>query len=166
MNSSSLSNRNVKPPLLEYHDLFALPNLTDGQAQRLMEILKAVVLEYANLICLPSLTDEQSDQLIEILSLAQENDVLNNWLTELDHASGHALGYLECENRRAYKDYCALLKERCFHTQPQEWKDYQENCLFMEEHNNSPVRKIAPQGSVESDPQDLVESGTDPSVRY
>jgi hypothetical protein len=152
VNSSPL-NQNVKAPIPECSDLLALSKPTEAQIDRLTEILKALVLEYADLLALPHLTDSQTDRLLEILTLAQDSDILNNWITELDHASGHVFGYLEPENRKAYKDYCALLKERCSHSENIDCEVYRTNCEFVEKLQNPPLRKIVDPKAIKPEPE-------------
>jgi hypothetical protein len=153
VNSNLLLNK-VDTLITECKGLLAPSHLTDAQINRLMEILKALVSKYAELIALPHLSEAQANQLADILELAQGDEILSNWLTEFDHASGHALGYLDAASRKDYRNYYALLKERCCHSNQQECENYQINCKFLEdEHNNPAIRRIVKSGNSPTDSQ-------------
>lgn len=137
-------NQDVKTLIHMARALTASPTLTDGQIERLIDIFKTLVLQYADLIALPDLSEPEADALGEILELAQDHDILGNWLTEFDHASGHALGYLEPDYRQAYKDYYALLQEVCCHTTPFDCINYLKTDHFFKQHQQIALRKKAP----------------------
>jgi hypothetical protein len=88
-------------------ELINVKDLLTSSTPALMEI----VLEYAELASIQNPSEVQADRLGEILSIASENELLNFWLTEMDHFMGHHLGLLNEDHRESYKDQQALLRE-------------------------------------------------------
>jgi hypothetical protein len=93
---------------------FEIADLTTGNGdlveQSSPEIMK-LALEYANLAALAKLSEPQADRLEEILEKADDNKVLNFWITEVDHFLAHYLGLLDEDDRESYRDQQALLRE-------------------------------------------------------
>ena len=79
--------------------LRSTPNLTN------------IVREYYQLRVLPNLSEQQADRIGEIMELATTDQVIDFWLTEVDHALGHALNLLDESCRYSYQDQQALLRE-------------------------------------------------------
>lgn len=67
--------------------------------------------EYGTLASLSTLSDQQQLRLQEIFELAAENEVLDFWITEIDHVVGHELGILDKNARADYQNQQALLRE-------------------------------------------------------
>lgn len=149
----------ISPLVAEAEDLLTFRHLSDEQIKRLTEIFDTLVFRYAELTALPHFTESEADEMQEILTLAENDEILSNWLTEFDHAAGHALGHLDVIHRKAYKDYYALLKERCCHTTQLECEGYLANCNFLAAHLQGPViRKMVE----ELEPKPESESERDP----
>lgn len=70
-----------------------------------------IVREYYQLRVLSSLSNQQADRIGEILELTNTNQILNVWITEVDHAVGHERNLLDQACRASYKDQQALLRE-------------------------------------------------------
>lgn len=70
-----------------------------------------VVREYYQLRVLPNLSDQQADRIGELLELTKTDQILNVWITEVDHAVGHERNLLDQACRSSYKDQQALLRE-------------------------------------------------------
>jgi hypothetical protein len=84
--------------------------VNDILTQSTSEIM-ALALEYSQLAALPNPSDEESDRLADILGMATNDDILNFWLTEVDHCLGHHLGFLNEDHRESYRDQQSLLRE-------------------------------------------------------
>lgn len=73
---------------------------------------KEIVREYTRLAALPSLSDAEADRLSQILDLAQEDRVLDFWISEIDHFLDHELGLWDPEYDRdqqfKLKEYLAV----------------------------------------------------------
>ncbi len=67
--------------------------------------------EYAKLASLLTLSEQQEIRLQEILALAVEDEVLNFWITEIDHIISHKLGVLNNDSIQDYQNQQALLRE-------------------------------------------------------
>lgn len=85
-------------------------NLDNIQSRLPTEIM-SIIREYYQLRVLPNLSDEQLDRIGEILDLATDNEGIDAWITEIDHALGHRIGLLSQDCRRLYENQRAVLKE-------------------------------------------------------
>jgi hypothetical protein len=70
-----------------------------------------IVHEYYELGLLYSLDETQSTRVDEILKQAIDNNLLNFYISEIDHLLGHRLGLLEDIKRESYADQRAMLRE-------------------------------------------------------
>jgi hypothetical protein len=82
-------------------------DISVASSPRLMD----VVVEYARLNGSTQLTIEDQDLLDRILEAAQENELLDFWLSEVDHILSHQQGDLDEDAREFYKDQYAVLRE-------------------------------------------------------
>jgi hypothetical protein len=82
-------------------------DISVASSPRLME----VVVEYARLNGSTRLDMEDQDLLDRILEAAQENELLDFWLSEVDHILSHQQGDLDEDAREFYKDQYAVLRE-------------------------------------------------------
>lgn len=74
--------------------------------------LMRVVQEYVRLNSrLNRLSTEDEDLIDKILQTAQENPLLEFWLSEADHILSHQQGDLDEDARESYKDQHAILRE-------------------------------------------------------
>jgi hypothetical protein len=71
----------------------------------------SLIREYYQLRFLSTLSNQQADRLGEILRAASSDGILDLWITEVDHALGHNLNLLNPACRRAYENQQALLRE-------------------------------------------------------
>lgn len=67
--------------------------------------------EYAKLAAAQSRSEDQNDRLAQILEAATQSEILDFWVTEVDHFVGHYLGLLDSDHRKLYKDQQACLAE-------------------------------------------------------
>jgi hypothetical protein len=67
--------------------------------------------EYAKLAAHGDRTPPAADQLEAILMEAQDNEMLDFWLSEIDHILSHRQGFLEENARESYLDQHAALRE-------------------------------------------------------
>lgn len=70
-----------------------------------------IIREYYKLRFLPALSDEQANHLGEIYQLCSQDDVINFYITEIDHSLGHKLGLLNKDCRFYYGNQQSLLRE-------------------------------------------------------
>ena len=70
-----------------------------------------LVSEYAKLASLLTLSEQQKIRLQEILDLSVEDEILNFWITEVDHIISHKLGFLNKNSIQDYQNQKALLRE-------------------------------------------------------
>jgi hypothetical protein len=82
----------------------------DILSQSTLEIM-TLALTYGRLASLPNPSNEEQQQLADILAIAIDNEILNFWITEVDHSLGHQMGFLDEDCRESYKDQQALLRE-------------------------------------------------------
>jgi hypothetical protein len=104
--------------LLKFPDYGELRNLLNPVLQKNESVLEQsssdvmkLALEYARLASLPQLSEKDANRLEEILAIANHIDILNFWITEVDHILGHHLDLLDEDNRESYQDQQALLKD-------------------------------------------------------
>jgi hypothetical protein len=74
-------------------------------------VLMNVVVEYARLNRSTQLDLEEQELLDQILEAAQANELLDFWLSEVDHILSHQQGDLDEDAREFYKDQYAVLRE-------------------------------------------------------
>lgn len=70
-----------------------------------------LAVEYATLAATPVRSNLQNDRLAKILDAATQSEILDFWVTEIDHFVGHYLGLLDSNHREFYKDQQACLSE-------------------------------------------------------
>jgi hypothetical protein len=81
--------------------------MTDQISRTTLEI----IYEYYELALLSELNEAESIIINEILDLATKDNLINFWLSEIDHLLGHRLGLLDDPNRKSYADQKAMLRE-------------------------------------------------------
>lgn len=69
------------------------------------------VLEYGRIGSLKRLSKEDFDRMSKILDRAVEDEILNFWISEMDHILMHELNLLEEGWLDNHKDWMALLRE-------------------------------------------------------
>jgi hypothetical protein len=74
-------------------------------------MLMNVVVEYARLNRSTQLDLEEQELLDRILEAAQENELLDFWLSEVDHILSHQQGDLDEDAREFYKDQYTVFRE-------------------------------------------------------
>jgi len=70
-----------------------------------------IAFEYSELASTPFRSEDQNDRLGQILEAATQSEILDFWVTEVDHFVGHYMGLLDSDHRKLYKDQQACLAE-------------------------------------------------------
>lgn len=113
MSNSSESNKNT--PIPDCSNLFSLHRWLNQKNSDLLQEstseIMSLVLEYAKLASLPRLSELEESRFEEILTVAEDNEIVHFWLTEIDHVLGHYLGLLDEDDRESYRDQQAVMKE-------------------------------------------------------
>jgi hypothetical protein len=99
--------KQVNEELISESNVFNKPPLTNQSLRATSEI----VYEYYNLALLSEVSEAESIRINEILDLATKDNLINFWLSEIDHLLGHRLGLLDDPNRKSYADQKAMLRE-------------------------------------------------------
>lgn len=74
------------------------------------EIMEVAV-EYTRLAVLQHRSEDENNCLEKILKAANDSEILNFWIVEVDHIIAHHLGLLDEDDRESYRDQQALLVE-------------------------------------------------------
>jgi hypothetical protein len=70
-----------------------------------------IIREYYKIASLYDLKENESKRINEILEQATRDNLLDFWISEIDHLLGHRLGLLDDMKRKSYADQKAMLRE-------------------------------------------------------
>jgi hypothetical protein len=70
-----------------------------------------IIFEYYKIASLDDLKENESKRINEILEQATRDNLLDFWISEIDHLLGHRLGLLDDMRRKSYADQKAMLRE-------------------------------------------------------
>jgi len=70
-----------------------------------------IIHEYYKIASLYDLKENESKRMDEILEQATRDNLLDFWISEIDHLLGHRLGLLDDMKRKSYADQKAMLRE-------------------------------------------------------